>query len=93
MEQIERIKYMEQLFDQLSAALAATSISPEANEEINHAVGILADYYSSDDWKSDFAADEQGQLPYELKRGVLSEDGIWNLLSAWREIQENINDR
>ena len=25
----------------------------------------------------------------DLKRGVLSEDGIWNLLSDYREIQKN----
>jgi len=36
----------------------------------------------------DFAADEAGNLPPDLKRGVLSEDGIWNLLSDYREIQK-----
>ena len=34
------------------------------------------------------AADEAGNLPPDLKRGVLSEDGIWNLLSDYREIQK-----
>jgi hypothetical protein len=29
-----------------------------------------------------------GKLPPDLKRGVLSEDGIWNLLSDYREIQK-----
>lgn len=28
----------------------------------------------------DFEADENGRLPEGLKRGVLSEDGLWNLL-------------
>ena len=36
--------------------------------------------YSSDAWKRDFAADEAGLLPKNLKRGVLFEDGINDLL-------------
>ena len=27
-------------------------------------------------------------LPPNLKRGILSEDGVWNLLSDYREIQK-----
>ena len=34
------------------------------------------------------AADEAGNLPPDLKRGVLSEDSIWNLLSDYRDIQK-----
>jgi hypothetical protein len=40
----------------------------------------LSDYYNSDAWKRDFAADEAGLLPKDLKRGVLYEDGIYALL-------------
>ena len=35
-------------------------------------------------------ADEAGLLPYNLKRGVLSEDGIWNTLAHYREILERM---
>ena len=38
------------------------------------------------DWKDDYAMDDEGLLPKELKRGVLSEDGIWNLLTDSREL-------
>lgn len=41
----------------------------------------LSDYYSSPAWKRDYAADEAGLLPKDLKRGVLSEDGIYDLLN------------
>ena len=40
---------------------------------------ILSSYYESI-WKEDFEADEQGLIPKDMKRGVLSEDGLYNLL-------------
>ena len=33
----------------------------------------------------DFADDEAGLLPNDLKRGVLSKDGLFNLLERYRE--------
>ena len=36
----------------------------------------------------EYRADETGKLPPDLKRGVLSEDGIWNLLFDYSEIQK-----
>ena len=41
----------------------------------------LSDYYSSLAWKRDYAADEAGLFPKDLKCGVLSEDGIYDLLN------------
>ena len=32
-------------------------------------------------------ADEKGELPTDLKRGVLSEDGLWNLLTNNDELR------
>ena len=55
---------------------------------IKEDVAELSKYYGSELWKLDFAADEAGNLPPDLKRGVLSEDGIWNLLSDYRDIQK-----
>ena len=45
----------------------------------------LADYYGSEAWKADLESDEQGLLPDGLLRGVLSEDGIYNVLEDFRE--------
>lgn len=47
---------------------------------------ILEEYYKSKDWQSDFEADERGEFPHDLPRGVLSEDGIWNALVIRDEI-------
>jgi hypothetical protein len=84
--EIERIKQMEQHFNNVLAAIKEESdVSLEA---IKEDVAELSKYYGSELWKLDFAADEAGKLPPDLKRGVLSEDGIWNLLSDYREIQK-----
>ena len=44
-------------------------------------IEILIQYYESEQWKNDYSADERGELPADLKRGVLSEDGVYNLLN------------
>lgn len=85
MKQIERISYMEQLFEFISTTMKDSSVSHERYEEMQKAIAVLSDYYSSDEWKQDYTDDEAGRLPKDLKRGVLSEDGIWNLLSQWYE--------
>ena len=66
MDIIERITYMEALYDR---ARETDEISPE-----------LIAYYESGQWLKDYEADERGQLPPTLKRGVLSQDGLWELL-------------
>ena len=83
---IERIKRMEQHFDKALAAIKDGSA--DALKAVKEDIAELSKYYGSELWKQDFAADEAGLLPPDLKRGVLSEDGIWNLLSDYREIQE-----
>ena len=84
--QIERIKWMEQRFNNALAAIKDESAA--SLKAIKEDVAELSKYYGSDLWKLDFAADEAGKLPPDLKRGVLSEDGVWNLLSDYREIQK-----
>ena len=86
MEQIERIKQMESLFNYVSAAMNGLTSGTKVPNEVKDAVSILTEYYGSAEWKQDFEADEAGLLPKELKRGVLSEDGIWNLLSVWNAL-------
>jgi hypothetical protein len=84
--QIERIKWMEQRFDKALAAIKDKSA--DSLNAIKEDVAELSKYYGSELWKLDFAADEAGRFPSGLKRGVLSEDGIWNLLSDYRELQK-----
>ena len=70
---IRRIEHMERLYDEVRNADRDTDVSEK--------VHILAEYYESGLWLNDYEADEQGLLPENLKRGVLSQDGLYNLLS------------
>ena len=81
--QIERIKWMEQRFNNALAAIKDGSA--DSLKAIKEDIAELSKYYGSELWKQDLAADEAGNLPSDLKRGVLSEDGIWNLLSDYRD--------
>ena len=91
-EQLQRIRKMERHLVRAASALKRLSSALDKYEEAKADIAALARYYGSDEWKQDFAADEAGRLPKNLKRGVLSEDGIWNLLEEHRELQERMKD-
>ncbi|MBR3857032.1 MAG: DUF4298 domain-containing protein [Bacteroidaceae bacterium] len=91
-EQLRSIRQMERHLVRTASALKRLSSALDKYEEAKADIAALASYYGSDEWKQDFAADEAGLLPKNLKRGVLSEDGIWNLLEAHQELQERMKD-
>ena len=90
MERIERIKQMEACLEQVSAAVKELSAALDQYEEAREAIKTLDKYLCSRQWKQDCKADEDGKLPKDLKRGVLSEDGIWNVLEESRRLDETI---
>ena len=69
-----RVAEMEGLYD----ALLAGAIAGEG-------LTRLKDYYENGTWLRDYERDERGEFPPELKRGVLSEDGLYNALCDWEE--------
>ena len=93
MEQIERIKTMERHLEQASKAVTRFSEALDAYVEAQPSIRELDNYLGSDLWKKDLAADEQGLLPHDLKRGVLSEDAIWNLLDDYRALNFRLRNR
>jgi hypothetical protein len=86
MNQIERIKQMETILDEAAEALEDLSKALERYESLQADMTELSDYYGSAEWRQDLAADEAGELPSDLRRGVLSEDGIYDLLMEDREM-------
>ncbi len=77
---IHRISRMERAYDELCHALCHDPAALAAPGLQKH-LAILVRYYEGGAWLSDYERDERGELPKDLKRGVLSEDGVYNLLS------------
>lgn len=83
---------MERHLDRASQAVMRLSAALDDYVEAQETLHELETYYGSDLWKQDFADDEAGRLPADLKRGVLSEDGIWNLLEDSRSLDQRIKE-
>jgi hypothetical protein len=90
MEQTERIRKMEERLDRASQSVMKLSAALDEYAEAQEALRELEAYYGSEEWKQDFSADEAGRLPKDLKRGVLSEDAVWNLLEDSRDINRRL---
>ena len=89
MTQTERIAYMEALFDKSEGAVKRLESALEEFAKIENDIAKLKAYYDKD-WRKDFEADEAGKLPKDLKRGVLSEDGLYDLLSDYQCLKDQI---
>ena len=90
MEQIERIRAMEARLDAARSAVLMLEQALETYQDAKSSIRALGDYLASDAWREDFAADEAHRLPADLRRGVLSEDGIYNLLEADAALRETM---
>ena len=90
MTRIERIIHMETLFVKSEEAIHRLKQALEDFAAIAPDIAELEAYYASSQWRKDFEADEAGKLPKDLKRGVLSEDGLWNLLGDYQRLKEAV---
>lgn len=86
MKRVERIEKMEERLDEFTGAANALSEALEKYEAALPAWKKLLDYYGGGQWMSDYEADEAGKLPKDLKRGVLSEDAVYDLITDNREL-------
>ena len=84
----ERIRLMEFYYDTLWAAVTAVPHALHEDGPLSDMLKNLVDYYDNGQWRADYERDECGELPPDLKRGVLSEDGVYDLLSEIQNIEE-----
>lgn len=89
MNQIERIEHFEKIFEETSAAIENLSNALEKYSSIQEKYFELMSYYGGK-WRQDYEDDEAGKIPKDLKRGVLSQDAVYDLLSENRELQIKI---
>lgn len=86
MTQIERITEMENKLNSAREAIERFSEALTAFAEVQDEVRELNAYYGSDEWNQDYDDDAAGKLPADLRRGVLSEDAVYDLLTDNREL-------
>ena len=79
---VARIADMERCFDTLRGAGAEQIRTDDALQKL---LADLIDYYENGLWLHDYELDEQGLLPTTLKRGVLSQDAVYNFLDDLNE--------
>lgn len=87
---IQRITKMEEKLDRIQSVLEKLSSSLEEYRSISKDIKDLEKYYTGKNWKEDLKLDEEGKLPKDLKRGVLSEDAIYDLLNLDKEISSQL---
>jgi len=78
---IQRIERMECCFDTVAAAFYASPDTVFEDGPVKELLEELLRYYEGGEWLADYTYDESGALPSDLKRGVLSEDGVYLLLA------------
>ena len=89
-ERIERIEKMESYLDEATEAVKDLSESLFKYESAREHYYKLQEYYDSGLWQEDFEADEAGEIPQDLKRGVLSEDAVFDLLTEHEQLLDRI---
>ena len=87
----ERIAAYEEILDRASRTASQMESLLEEYDRVLPDIRKLEDYYTSSEWKEDYAADEAGLIPKSLKRGVLSQDAVYDLLERFRDISTRIN--
>ena len=86
----ERVAHFEDILDRLSYAADRLESALKEFDGSEDDLKALESYYTGPDWKSDYEADEAGELPASLKRGVLSQDAVYDLLDRYKELKKEI---
>ena len=89
---VERIQEMEEILDRANMVIDEIGSKISELEALQPDIQKLENYYTGKEWKADFKLDEEGKLPSDLKRGVLSEDAVYDLLERNRELRDKFKE-
>ena len=78
---IERIKQMEEYLDECTGTIEQMYEQLNRMEELREKMTALFQYYGSEEWYED----REGEIPQDLKAGVLSEDLVYDAIMDVRE--------
>ncbi len=92
METIERVRHYEKILDDALEAVGNLSDALDAYTKIRGQLKELKEYYFEKEWMEDRRAEEEGRVPQDMKRGVLSEDAVYDLVTDERELMERMKE-
>ena len=84
--QIARISRMEEILDKSGKAVRDLQEALDRYVALEEEIRELELYYTGGQWQNDFADDEAGKLPRNIRRGVLSEDAVFDFLALRDEV-------
>lgn len=90
--QEERIAFMSDTYDKLRKLVSELAEKTEELDALIPEVKKLQEYQESGKWQQDFEADERGEISLEVNRSVLSEDGLYDLLSDLDVLYNTFDD-
>ncbi len=80
-ERIQRVARMEEIYNKSCEAVAVLLQAAENYLAVETSLQELAAYYQSPLWLEDFDAERAAAFPKDMKRGILTEDAVYDLLT------------
>lgn len=78
-EIVARVRQMEQYLDEILSVIDCCPDTLKNDVRLQELICTLREYYENGQWLRDYQSDERGELPAEIKRGVLAQDTLYNL--------------
>lgn len=88
--QIRQIEQMEEILNALQEAEAVLNAAISRYQELLPKRKLLMEYYESEQWQKDTEDDADQLFPETLRRGVLSEDAVYDMMSEQISLQERL---
>jgi len=87
---IERVRVMEEDFNVVRDIMNEMEVAISHFESVQERIEHLSNYLENGQFLKDFEADERGELPKDMPRGVLSEDALYDLLEDVTEMRSRL---
>ena len=78
-------------YERASAAVKKLQEALDDIEAVKDDIAALDKYQRSGAWLKDYEADEQGLVKEGVNRSVLSQDGLYDLLSDYDALMEGLS--
>lgn len=75
----EHVDKFSEKMEQCGQLLKKAEVLLDEIEKMQTEFEALDEYYRSEQWRKDFEDAEKNKIPESLKRGALSEDGLYNM--------------